>query len=104
MAVKYFSDTETGAIELGAIHNIKNEKFAELFPTVKGKRCDSFSRYVGYELPATGRTAPLFPVTRVINYRSQPSRHKCDSRCVHAKGKTMNCECACGGENHGKGA
>lgn len=103
MAVKYFSDTETGAIELGAVHNIANDKFAALFPTVKGKRYDSFSRYVGYALPID-RRAPVLPVTRVINYKSQPSRHQCDSRCVHAKGRTMNCECACGGANHGKGA
>lgn len=26
---------------------------------------------------------------------------KCDSRCTHAKGH--NCECACGGANHGSG-
>lgn len=26
---------------------------------------------------------------------------KCDARCTHAKG--FNCECSCGGENHGKG-
>jgi hypothetical protein len=25
--------------------------------------------------------------------------HKCDSRCTHAKG--FDCECACGGLNHG---
>jgi hypothetical protein len=27
--------------------------------------------------------------------------HKCDARCVHARG--ANCECSCGGANHGKG-
>lgn len=27
--------------------------------------------------------------------------HKCDARCVNAKGH--NCECSCGGANHGKG-
>jgi hypothetical protein len=103
--IKYFSDTATGdVIELGAVHNLDNAKFAELFPGVTGKRCDSFSRYVGYAMPATGRGAPLFPVTRAINYKSQPSRHKCDARCMHAKGRTMNCECSCGGKNHGKGA
>jgi hypothetical protein len=26
---------------------------------------------------------------------------KCDARCTHAKG--FNCECSCGGENHGRG-
>lgn len=27
--------------------------------------------------------------------------HKCDARCTHARGG--NCECSCGGANHGKG-
>lgn len=30
-------------------------------------------------------------------------RHDCDARCMNATGRTMNCECACGGRNHGKG-
>lgn len=36
---------------------------------------------------------------RVIARLAQASNHKCDARCVHAKGR--NCECACGGKNHG---
>lgn len=28
------------------------------------------------------------------------SNHRCDARCVNSKGP--NCECSCGGENHGK--
>ena len=27
-----------------------------------------------------------------------------DARCMFAKGKSMACECACGGKNHGKGS
>ncbi len=42
--------------------------------------------------------------TRMIAFKSNPSRHKCDARCLHATGRTMNCECSCGGKNHGKGA
>jgi hypothetical protein len=42
--------------------------------------------------------------TRVINFKSNPSRHECDARCMFASGKTMTCECSCGGKNHGKGA
>ncbi len=41
---------------------------------------------------------------RMINYRSNPSRHDCDARCFNATGRTMNCECSCGGKNHGKGS
>lgn len=42
-------------------------------------------------------------VERTVEYKSNPSRHECDSRCTHATGRTMKCECACGGKNHGKG-
>lgn len=41
---------------------------------------------------------------RVIEYKSNPSRHACDDRCLYATGRTMKCECSCGGKNHGRGA
>lgn len=40
---------------------------------------------------------------RVIQYKSNPSRHECDARCINATGKIMKCECSCGGKNHGRG-
>lgn len=43
-------------------------------------------------------------VTRVVTYKSNPLRHECDARCMNASGRTMQCECACGGKNHGRGA
>jgi hypothetical protein len=45
----------------------------------------------------------LKPVTRTVTYKSRPSLHECDDRCMFAKGRTMQCECACGGKNHGNG-
>jgi hypothetical protein len=39
---------------------------------------------------------------RVIFRKANPSNHKCDARCMHAKGR--NCECSCKGENHGAAA
>jgi len=42
--------------------------------------------------------------SRKVIYKSNASKHKCDDRCLHATGKTMQCECSCGGKNHGKGA
>lgn len=39
--------------------------------------------------------------TRKINFKSNPSLHACDGRCLSAKGG--NCECSCGGKNHGRG-
>lgn len=41
---------------------------------------------------------------RKVEYKSNPSKHECDARCVRAVGKIMRCECSCGGLNHGKGA
>jgi hypothetical protein len=38
---------------------------------------------------------------RVVQFKAFPSLHRCDARCENAKGH--NCECACGGANHGKG-
>lgn len=38
---------------------------------------------------------------RVIERKASPSNHKCDDRCISAKGH--KCECSCGGHNHGKG-
>ncbi len=42
-------------------------------------------------------------IARVVEYRSNPSKHVCDDRCVNASGRIMKCECSCGGKNHGKG-
>ena len=41
----------------------------------------------------------VLPATRIISYKTKPSLHKCDARCMGAKG--TNCECSCGGKNHG---
>lgn len=46
----------------------------------------------------------FIPVERVINYSTRPSKHECDARCMNASGRTMNCECSCGGKNHGRAA
>lgn len=42
--------------------------------------------------------------TRVVEFKSFPSRHECDARCMNATGRTMKCECSCGGKNHGRGS
>jgi hypothetical protein len=42
--------------------------------------------------------------TRRVEYKSHPSKHECDARCMGATGKSMKCECACGGKNHGVAA
>jgi hypothetical protein len=100
MNAKYFSADGT---ELKGPFGLENKKFSALFPGVTGKRWDSFSMLCAfpdgsrYTLSGEGS----MPVSRVIYYKSNPSLHKCDARCLNAKGR--NCECACGGRNHGAG-
>lgn len=52
---------------------------------------------------AGGPRATEVQADRKIEYKSSPSRHVCDARCVNATGRVMKCECACGGKNHGRG-
>lgn len=61
---------------------------------------------IGYEpvyIQGEGWKHNYLPVERIVNYKSNPSKHECDARCMNASGRTMNCECSCGGKNHGKG-
>lgn len=96
---KHFADINGETIELrGYVLGMDNAKFAAAFPGIKGKRLDGYSMQTMRS--ADGRE---LPVTRVIEYKSAPSKHVCDDRCLHATGKVMKCECACGGKNHGKG-
>ncbi|MBN6738934.1 hypothetical protein LGM85_30435 [Burkholderia multivorans] len=94
--MKYFNGTQ----ELHGIHGMDREAFANAFPKARGRRYDGFTMMVGY--PTDGNGGPV-PVERVIEFKSNPSRHACDSRCLNAQGKVMRCECACGGQNHGRG-
>jgi len=105
--VKHFN----GEIELTHIHGMLKSEFANAFPGVVGKRYDSFHMLVGSppgETPVfvqgVGWKRTILPVERIVTYKSNPSKHQCDARCLHAKGRTMNCECACGGKNHGRGS
>jgi hypothetical protein len=41
-------------------------------------------------------------VERAIERKASPSNHKCDARCLNARG--FKCECECGGKNHGAGS
>jgi len=58
------------------------------------------ARVLGQVLPM-GRMpdGTLVIADRVIHYKNRPSLHKCDARCMNARGH--NCECSCGGKNHG---
>jgi hypothetical protein len=94
---KYFSDYNGETIELAWTESMRNKDFEALFPGVKGLRYDSFSKRVG----KVGPGAPYLPLTRAIEFKKNPSLHKCDARCMNAQGN--KCECSCQGRNHGKG-
>lgn len=85
--VKHFSGTN----ELSGVH----EKSGKLFGYVS-KSDLFFVEGKGWQ----GYVA----VERSIEFKSNPSRHECDARCVNATGRIMKCECACGGKNHGIGS
>jgi hypothetical protein len=78
---------------------IKKEVVRRDFPGLKVVWNDSFTVLAGYD--PENPTAPQLPVTRRIYYKTDGSKHVCDSRCRHAKGH--NCECSCGGKYHGIG-
>jgi hypothetical protein len=97
--VNYYSGTE----EVFGPFGLKNQTFEQMFPGVKGKRSDSFTKLVGFPQGArfTMNGEGSKPVTRVIFFKKNASLHKCDARCLSATGH--NCECSCGGKNHGAG-
>lgn len=71
------------------------------------ERNGAFVGYVSKDrlvfVPGIGWTGYV-PVERTVEYKSNPSRHECDARCLNATGRVMKCECSCGGKNHGRGS
>lgn len=91
--VKYFSGTD----ELRSIRPVPNAQFAAMGGVkARGNYFDVFKRLAGVDAEGV-----LRPVSRTIFFKKNPSLHKCDARCRHAKGG--NCECSCGGKFHGAG-
>ncbi len=90
-----------------AEHNGQTVQLANVWHD--GHMSAAASHFLGYaaeELAAWkagGTRAVALQAARVIEFKSNPSRHECDTRCTHATGKVMKCECSCGGKNHGKG-
>lgn len=93
---KYFS----GAVELKGFYSLPRPIVREQFPTGKIKKHDDFNLMVGTTDGMYSRTAFL-PVTRIIRYNEEGSKHQCGGRCFNAKGG--DCKCSCGGTNHGAG-
>lgn len=95
--LRLFSDVGGVTVELfGGVTGMERAEFSARFPSVKGLRYDSRRMKV-----AKDRQGNLFPLTRSIQFKSTKSPRGCDYRCMFALGP--NCECKCGGENHGRG-
>lgn len=98
MTVKYFHDAADGSsVELAGPYPMDTARFAERWPGVSGIEIRPGAMMTGWS------GGELQPATRRVQYKAFPSLHDCDDDCQYATGKTMTCECSCGGINHGKG-
>jgi len=88
---KYFAEVNNETIELANVYH-------------DGKAFVGYGPKALADWKAGGSRAILIKAARKIEYKSQPSRHECDARCINATGRVMKCECSCGGKNHGKGS
>jgi hypothetical protein len=79
--IKHFADTAAGTIEFARVDHRKDGAY-------------------GYD----HASKVWVKTNRTVAYKAFASKHECDARCMNASGRAMNCECACGGKNHGKGA
>lgn len=93
---KYFS----GDTELKGAYPLGRADVRALFPTGKIVKYDDFNLVVG-TIDGKYTTTNFLPVTRVVRFNPEGSNHKCDGRCLNARG--VDCECSCGGKNHGAG-
>lgn len=82
---KYFADLNGETVELSRVYH------------------DGAVSTAAHHFFGVGPDGAKLQATRMIEYKRNPSKHVCDARCLHAKGRTMQCECSCGGKNHGKG-
>lgn len=88
--IKYFNGDE----ELGNAFSVSKDRFLQAGGVPSKTNRDGCNFWMAY--PLVG--GPV-PVTRKIEYKSNPSKHKCSAKCLSAKGHV--CECECGGKNHG---
>jgi hypothetical protein len=91
-----------GDIELKFVSAMDNKEFARRFPGIKGIRYDGYSMQVGHPTGYRPNLEGFMPVERKITYKSHPSLHECNAKCLGGK-INGTCECSCGGKNHGRG-
>ena len=106
MATKHYNGIE----ELTGVYPLSRKEFTDRFNDAPAKKFGSYY-LIGRpaSIPITSQmvradvNALYVPVERSIEYKGNPSLHKCDARCQNATGRIMKCECRCGGKYHGVG-
>jgi len=97
--VTYYSDISGEPVELLSLDCMPNAEYRGRWPGVVGQKYDGYQMWVG-----RAANGELLPMTRCVFRKASPSNHKCSARCLNAKctGRS-ECECECGGKNHGLG-
>ena len=88
--IKYFNGDEL----LSGVFSAPKDRFILAGGIPSKHNRDGQSFWMGY--PLVGNPVP---VTRKIEYKSNPSKHVCGAKCRQATGHV--CECECGGKFHG---
>lgn len=100
---RYFTDTAEGTTEHTNVYLMDVAKFRKLFPGVKGIGSTG-ERWAAIPEGVSFKDAEKHqPITRKIEYKSNPSLHECNAKCLGGK-CNGTCECRCGGKNHGRGS
>lgn len=94
---KYFS----GDVELKGSYPMDRAAVRALFPTGKIQNNGGTMSLLVGTVDGKYSLTNFLPVTRIVHFNALGSGHKCDARCLNAK--RGDCECSCGGKNHGAG-
>ncbi len=100
--IKHFGECAGESIgELERIQWADLRKFEEMLgrPITPGEKLTREGRLFAFGTCAN--CGLIHPSGRRISYSKTPSRHACNGNCMCATGP--NCECSCGGKNHGAG-
>jgi hypothetical protein len=100
--IRHFAECGAGGIvELARVQWADTREFERIIgrPVGPGEKLTREGRLFAFG--SCANCALIHPSGRRIHYSAKPSRHACNALCMSARGP--NCECRCGGKNHGAG-
>lgn len=110
--VHYYSDTSGGAVRLSSVWPVSRKELGETLPGSVGVRLDGTSQvWVGQVAAGEDVSGAvlvekgifqgryMMVATRKVTFKSNPSLHVCNAKCMGATRHA--CECSCRGRNHG---